>query len=36
MPVAAGGDAVNRTRELDAQWAGHGAKDCGGGGKTNT
>ena len=33
-PVAAGGDVVDRTRELDAPGAGHGAKNCGGGGKT--
>ena len=33
VPVAAGGDVVKRTRELDAQWAGHGAKDCGCGDK---
>ena len=31
--VAAGGDVVARPRELDAQGAEHGAKDCGGGGK---
>ena len=31
--VAAGGDVVARPRELDVQGSGHGAKDCGGGGK---